>query len=91
MALPRLQPDENDLDITFTVSAALRPYLTKWYQETKLDGESVQDFVLRILKEQAKNDYIAKQGKQELDSIDASRNNEADTLIQDIEVFRGEL
>lgn len=44
-----LPPSAQPRDVSFQVPADLDPYLVYWYQETKLDGESVNDFLLRRL------------------------------------------
>lgn len=59
--IPRLPPATSSIDITFTVNETLRPYLTEFYQATKLDGETPDQFVLRLLKNSAKGWYAQKE------------------------------
>ena len=54
MPIARLAPATNSIDITFTVSKELRPYLTAFYAATKKTGETPDDFVLRLLKKSAR-------------------------------------
>ena len=48
-----LPADTQDLSVTFIVPKELRPYLTKFYQATKRDGDTVDDYLLRMVVQQA--------------------------------------
>ena len=49
MAFTPLAPSAQDRSVSLTVPKEKDPYLVEWYQETKLNGEGVNAFVLRHL------------------------------------------
>ncbi len=85
MIIPRLPEATSSIDVTITVGKKLRPYFTEWYQRTKLDGESPQNFVNRILKEQALSYYLRAAAGQIIDSHAAAVS--ADATIFESEVL----
>ena len=78
MAIPRLAPSANPIDVIITVNVKLRPYFEIWFQRKKLDGETPQQFGLRVLKNAAINDYLADTAKTEVDVIE---QNKIDALV----------
>jgi len=58
MALPRLAPSAQPLDVTITVNERLRPYFTQWFQDEKQEGETPENFAIRQMKKLAMRSYI---------------------------------
>jgi len=82
MAIPRLAPSANPIDVTITVNVKLRPYFEIWFQRKKEAGEAPAQFALRMLKNAAMNDYLADVAKAEVDTIEQVKAD-AMTELQD--------
>jgi len=91
MTIARLAPHANDLTVTLTVTKALRPYFTEWYQATKQDGDTPETFVMRIMKAQAASYYINKEMPAQMEAIEAVKNTEMQTIAEDSDLLRVEM
>ena len=58
MTIPRLPPAENPLDVNLHVNVNLAPYFIKFYQDTKLEGDTPESFLLRVMKKQVVDHFI---------------------------------
>lgn len=54
----RLPESANDYNLSVTINKKLFPYLQAWFQRKRNDGETVEQFALRVLKASALQDYI---------------------------------
>ena len=89
--IPRLPASAQPLDVTFTINVNLRPYLTAWFNATKRDGETVEEFVLRKLKNSAANWYISKEVPSIVQQLEQDRNAEIEEVGNDSSAFKSEL
>ncbi len=48
-----LPADANNLNVSFSFPKEARPYLQAWFDQTKQDGETVNDFAIRVVMEKA--------------------------------------
>jgi len=91
MTIPRLPPAAKSYTVSVTVNAKLLPYFQMWYQRKKLAEETSEDFVIRMLKAGALNDYLADVGQVEMNTIEQSRTDAMAALSADVKVLDGEL
>jgi len=84
MPIPRLPADTNDLDLNITINKRLRPYLTYWYTRKKEAGETPEQFVIRALKTNALNDYLADEGKKAMEEIELDKTAATESLQTDV-------
>lgn len=77
--------------ITITVSKKLLPYLTEWFQDTKQDGETPEDFVLRLMKEQTKEYYINREVFQTVKTLEDQKETDLEALGADVELLTNEI
>ena len=52
MTIPRLPPATDPVDVNLHVNINLVPYFTQFYHDTKLDGDTPEQFLLRVMKRQ---------------------------------------
>jgi len=91
MAISRLPAAANNIDVTVTVNRRLRPYFAVWYQRKKLDGETPEQFALRILKMAAMRDHLADQAKAEVDAVEATKETAMQALRDDAALIQTEV
>lgn len=87
--IPRLPPT-TPVDLTVTIGAKLRPYLTAWYQALKLPAETPETFLLRVVKEQTKLWWIAEASAVHTNEMVAVMEAEQEDQA-DIPTFESEL
>ena len=58
MTIPRLPPATDPVDVNLHVNANLVPYFTQFYLDTKLDGDTPEQFLLRVMKRQVVDHYL---------------------------------
>ena len=83
MAIPRLAPSADPIDVTITVNVKLRPYFEIWFQREKLAGETPKQFALRMLKNAAMNDYLRDTAKTEVDAVEQAKIDSLNALQAD--------
>jgi len=91
MPIPRLPEAAQAFTVEITVNTRLRPYFEIWYQRTKQDGETPEQFALRVLKTAALNDYIKSNIKTETDAIAAAKVAAETALNNDIQAMGTEV
>lgn len=58
MTIPRLPPAADPVDVNLHVNVNLVPYFTKFYQDTKLEGDTPEMFLLRVTKKLVVDHYL---------------------------------
>ena len=58
MTIPRLPPAIDQVDVNLHVNVNLVPYFTKFYQDTKLEGDTPEVFLLRVMKKQVVDHFL---------------------------------
>jgi len=91
MSIPRLAPSANSLDVTVTVNEKLRPYFTQWFQATKNDGETPEQFTMRVLKGQALNFYKSQNPVDYQERVDAASQTIGEEIQGDLALFDTEV
>ncbi len=89
--MPRLPNAANDFTLTITVNKKLLPYLTEWYKRKKNDGESTEDFALRVLKSAAIGDYVADIGTAQAKVVEAVKETSIKELQGDVTLLETEV
>ena len=57
MTIPRLPQADNSLSVNLFVSPKLAPYFLQFYRDAKLDGDTPESFLLRVMKKSALDHY----------------------------------
>lgn len=91
MPIPRLAPATSPLDINITINTKLRPYLTQWYQDTKLEDETPEEFILRHLKGIAVNYYSRPEIRNQAITLDSDKEAEVQALRDDADLLLTEV
>ena len=91
MAIPRLPESASPFVVEITVNVRLRPYFEIWFQREKLDGETPEQFALRMLKMAAMNDYYADVAKPAVDTIEQDKVDALTALQEDVNLLSTEV
>ena len=91
MAITRLAPHANSLDVNITINEQLRPYFTQWYQATKIDGDTPESFALRYLKEDAMKFFLQTAVKSDIDAVESAKQTAMDAITADVTTLRSEV
>lgn len=80
----QLTADSKDLVLTLTIPKAFSPYLTQVYTSCKIWEETIEDFVLREMKEKTFENY----SKETIDALQIQNGLNIQTTNADIETIK---
>ena len=91
MTIPRLPPAADPLDVNLHVNVNLTPYFTQFYQDTKLDGDTPEQFLLRVMKRQVVDHYLTNYLRVALKEQEDLNKAAIDAINADADAISGEV
>ena len=90
MTIERLPPT-TALSVLLDVNANLAPYFTKFYQDTKLAGDTPEVFLLRVTKKMVVDHYLLNHVRNETEAHRLVYDNAITALMADADLIDTEV
>ena len=83
MTIPRLPPATDPVDVNLHINVNLVPYFTQFYLDAKLDGDTPEIFLLRVMKRSAVNHYLLNRERDALADQEVLNQAAIDAIMAD--------